>query len=101
MCHLKKISLPSSLQLNNGSILITPYKQEFLNEGRLLIREMFPLNACCSSTIHKVQGLSLDKAVIHFGTEDIHKRASICCTQSCQIVTRFIFRCILSMENSS
>ena len=49
---------------NNGSVAISRYKQEFMSNGRLIVREMFPLTPCWAATVHKVQGLSLQSAVI-------------------------------------
>ena len=63
------LHLPPSLIDINGSITIPYYKQEFLFEGRFIIRENLPLMPCWSSTIHKVQGLSLDQAVVYIGPD--------------------------------
>lgn len=37
------------------------------------MRETFPLTPCWASTIHKVQGLSLDEAVVYIGPEIFEK----------------------------
>ena len=39
----------------------------FARQGVTLERTQLPLIPCWASTIHKVQGLSLDAAVIHLG----------------------------------
>lgn len=68
------VNLPSSLcSSKNQSISIPTYKQEFVSAGRILLRETFPLTPCWASTIHKVQGLSLDEAVVYIGPEIFEK----------------------------
>ena len=57
----------SALVNKNGCVQIPLYDQEFLVEGRFIIRTNFPLTPCWGSTIHKVQGLSLDSAAIAIG----------------------------------
>lgn len=42
-------------------------EHEFMVQGRHIIRQTFPLAPCWACTVHKVQGLSLDEAVIDLG----------------------------------
>lgn len=57
-------SLPAGIMSNDGSVVITKYRQEFLYHGRRIIREIFPLVKCWAATVHKVQGLSLPSAAV-------------------------------------
>jgi len=52
-----------------NSIPIEPISQEYHYNGRMIIREQFPLMPCWACTIHKVQGATLDKAAISLGRE--------------------------------
>ena len=56
--------LPSTLKRNDGSVSIPLCRQEYIYEGRCIIREAFPLTPCWAATIHKVQSLSLPAAVM-------------------------------------
>lgn len=50
------------------SIPIRPVESECLYHGRRVIRTQFPLILAWACTVHKVQGISLDKAVIDLGS---------------------------------
>ena len=50
------------------SIPIRPVESEFVYRGRHVIRTQFPLILAWACTVHKVQGISLDKAVIDLGS---------------------------------
>lgn len=50
------------------SIPIRPVESEFLYHGCRVIRTKFPLILAWACTVHKVQGISLDKAVIDLGS---------------------------------
>lgn len=50
------------------SIPIRPVESEFLYHGRRVIRTQIPLILAWACTVHKVQGISLDKAVIDLGS---------------------------------
>lgn len=52
---------------HNNAIAIEPLCQEFYYNGRILVREQFPLIQAWATTIHKVQGASLSQAVISIG----------------------------------
>lgn len=47
--------------------------QEFFYQGRIIIRQQFPLVAAWASTIHKVQGASLQRAAISIGKDVFEK----------------------------
>jgi hypothetical protein len=51
----------------NNAIAIEPLCQEFYYNGRIIVREQFPLIQAWATTIHKVQGASLSQAVISIG----------------------------------
>ena len=53
----------------NNSISIEPICQGNHYKGRSIIREQFPLILSWACTIHKVQGASLDEAVISIGND--------------------------------
>ena len=63
------VCIPQCQLNSNMSIDIPLYSQEFLVNGRLVLRENFPLTPCWATTIHKVQGLSLNSAAIYIGNE--------------------------------
>ena len=52
----------------HDTIQICPILHTFVYKGRSIVRKAFPLSPCWACTIHKVQGLSLDKAVIDIGS---------------------------------
>ena len=56
--------LPKSVCNFNGSVSIEMYSQEFYNDGRYIMRKTFPLVPCWAATVHKVQGLTLNEAVL-------------------------------------
>lgn len=49
-------------------LYILPVESEFVYRGRHVIRTQFPLILAWACTVHKVQGISLDKAVIDLGS---------------------------------
>lgn len=52
----------------NNSIAIEPICTEFYYKGRAIIRHQFPLIPAWASTIHKVQGATLERVAISIGT---------------------------------
>ena len=48
----------------SNAIPITQYTQEYLYQGRFINRIQFPLVTCWATTVHKIQGVSLDSAVV-------------------------------------
>ena len=57
------------IKSHSDAIAIEQITQEYLYKGRFMIREQFPLIPCWACTIHKVQGLSLECAVISIGNK--------------------------------
>ena len=63
--HIHSIQVPGC---DSGAVEIMPISAKFFTQpGVTLQRTQLPLLPCWAATIHKVQGLSLDAAVIDFG----------------------------------
>ena len=61
-------NVPLTLLNPDGSVEIPYYNQEFLVNGRFIVRTNLPVTPCWGLSIHKVQSLSLDAAVVHIGS---------------------------------
>lgn len=59
--------------LMHNPIPIELVQHEFSYGGRQIVRMQFPLVLSWSCTVHKIQGLSLDNAVIHLGSDVFEK----------------------------
>ena len=66
-------AVSSGLPLDNDAISIEQIHHEFIMSGRHIIRVQFPLTLCYACTIHKVQGMSVEKIVVDIGS-DIFER---------------------------
>ena len=54
--------------ISHDPIQISVMSHTFIHSGRSVVRKNFPWSPCWACTIHKVQGLSLDKAVVDIGS---------------------------------
>ena len=52
-------------------IPIVPFTAQSMYRGKMRSRTQFPLRLCWTMTIHKSQGLTIDRAVIDIGKSDI------------------------------
>lgn len=59
-----KDRIPAGVKRPDNSVPVGVYRQEFLYNGRYIIREMFPLVASWAAPIHKVQSLTLTGAAV-------------------------------------
>lgn len=57
------------LSQRDNAILIEQLHYEFIIHGRHIVRLQFPLIMCYACTIHKVQGMSLDKICVDIGPD--------------------------------
>lgn len=62
------VNVPMTLLNPDGSVDIPYYNQEFLVSGRFILRTNLPVTPCWGLSIHKVQSLSLEAAVVHIGS---------------------------------
>ncbi|XP_062599934.1 uncharacterized protein LOC134261520 [Saccostrea cucullata] len=70
--NVGRINCADSTLLHNP-IPIECVQYEFSYGGRQIVRMQFPLVLSWGCTVHKVQGLSLDSAVIHLGSDVFEK----------------------------
>lgn len=59
--------------LPSQGIRLSRDSRDFIIKGRCIVREQFPLQPSWACTIHKVQGASLDRAVISLGNDVFEK----------------------------
>lgn len=57
------------LSQKNNAIPIEQLHHQFIIHGRHIVRVQFPLILCYACTIHKVQGMSLDKICVDIGPD--------------------------------
>ena len=56
-----------------NAVPIVVIEHNYMMGGRKITRKQFPLMLCWACTIHKIQGTSLDKAVVYLGREIFDK----------------------------
>lgn len=67
-------SIGQTLSTNETNVLeIERVQHSYLMGGRTVIHSQFPLTLCWACTIHKVQGLSLQKVCVDIGTSVFEK----------------------------
>lgn len=60
-------------QFEQSSVALNPVEHQLFYHGRHIIRRQFPLVLAWASTIHKVQGISIDTAVMDIGSDIFDK----------------------------
>lgn len=72
-------------------IIIRPIAAQFngIRGFRKIERKMFPLILCWAVTIHKLQGITFDKAVVNLGRKIFAENQPLCGIEPCIILERF------------
>ena len=73
MVCFENVQYQSSLKEKSAAVPIPKYNQEYLYNGRFIIRCNYPLIVCWGTTVHKIQGLSFKEAVICIGNSVFEK----------------------------
>ena len=74
--------------LHDGTVPITPLRCTWSSSGVLCSRLQLPLKLAWAVTIHKSQGLTLDKVVIDVGKREFTTGLTVCSLFSCPSATR-------------
>ena len=104
MVHFDSYSSPT---YPDGTIHITPLRRCWSSSGGQCSRLQLPLKLAWAVTIHKSQGLTLDKVVIDVGKREFSSGLTfVACSRVCQLqdilfTPPFPYQCLSSLSNSS
>lgn len=103
MVHLDHYSGPT---LHNGTVPITPLRRTWFSSGSQCSRLQLPLKLAWAVTIHKSQGLTLDKVVIDVGKREFKSGLPfVACSRVRNLSDLlfsppFPFQCLAALTNS-
>ena len=69
---MAKFDTYSGPTLHDGSVPIVPLRRTWSHHGSTCSRQQLPLRLAWAITIHKAQGLTLDKVVINVGKKEFY-----------------------------
>ena len=74
-----KFDCYSGPTLHDGSVPIIPVRRTWLHSGAACSRLQLPLKLAWAVTIHKAQGLTLDRVVVDIGKKRVQRRPHVRC----------------------
>lgn len=92
--------------LHDGTVPITPLRRTWCNSGVQCSRLQLPLKLAWAVTIHKSQGLTLDKVVVNVGKKEFSCGLTFVACSRVRHLTEllfsppFPFQCLSSLGNS-